>query len=122
MSKRDIETVCCLAAHFALKSAVNLSGPDGPLAPRCAADAMTLQRLGRRARRNAAKRWIHPANRNTREEIQPYLEECQRIHREAQALLHPYGLGREVIVHRDGLTIPGLPGNTLGGDDSGYGI
>jgi hypothetical protein len=115
MSKRQILDVCTLAAHLA-QSKLEYDGSSlqtvtyhAPDAAMCAADAMRLQKLGARARRNALKRWIPPDARDTREEIQPYLDECARIDREVKAVLSPYGLTR-VMVHRDGIMIEELPG------------
>lgn len=108
MSKREIQVVCELAAHLALKAAVNLSGPDGPLAPRCAADAMRLQRLAQNVRHKA-------------KDIQrmAWIIYLRGMTEKAEAVLKPYGLVG--ALSKRGIVIEGLPGNTGGGED-GYGI
>lgn len=116
MSKRDIETVCTLAAHLALKGndrTVEFP-PYGFGAGRCAADAMTLQRLAQNIRaRNKAL-----GNINTAREWAEYLEKMQP---KVDAVLKPYGLHADYTLG-DRLRILGLPGNTLGGEEGGVGI
>lgn len=110
MSKRDIETVCTLAAHLALSTGV---GPGNrSVALSAAADAMRLQRLGRRARNNAAKRWTPPDERGPEYEIGPYMDECARITGEVERLLSPYGLSpRDFSVGIAGVVFLTLPGD-----------
>lgn len=118
MSKRDIETVCCLAAHLAVKSQMLQGeglvtfGPALYRAPRCAADAMALQRLGRSAR-NLVKRGTGG---------QRAMDWVQRIVNDGNTVLKPYGLGCcfdfDEAPH---FFVVGLPGN--GNDPSdGFGV
>lgn len=109
MSKRDIFTVCELAAHLALKAPGRY-----PLVGAYASDAMALQRLGRNMRaKNKAL-----GNINTAREWAEYLEKMQL---KVDAVLKPYGLHADYTLG-DRLRILGLPGNTMGGDQDGFGI
>lgn len=116
MSKRDIETVCTLAAHLAQ---VNKPGSErnGLFcawdAPRCAADAMRLQQLGR-----SARNLLKSDADDQREMIW-----LQRISDQSREILLPYGLGAVVDYDTEPhYFIIGLPGNTGGGDQEGFGI
>lgn len=118
MSKRDILTVCELAAHLMVAGLPPGVTAPHHSAPRCAADAMALQRLGARC-----KRWA--VNRHIRKQYWDGLE-YRRIGAEAEKILRPYGLTAKPksypMNERPGcLMINGLPGNT-GGDESGFGI
>ena len=121
MSKRDIIAVCELAAHLAQNQRTYDTGigefteyvskPE-----KCAADAMRLQRLGRRARNNAAKRWLDPGLRETVPgyDVAPYLEECARIGGEVARVVSPYGWhARDFVVGLDGITFLCLPGDNV---------
>lgn len=117
MSKRDIETVCTLAAHLAYATFLALDDPTVSVkitrrAEDCAADAMRLQRLGRRARNNAAKRWQPPDQRGPEYDIGPYMDECARITGEVERVLSPYGLyPRDFSVGVMGVVFLTLPGD-----------
>lgn len=107
MSKREIIAVTTLAAHLAFKAE-----PGWGYASRCAADAMTLQRLGRRARNNGRKRWVPPPDRTPDYSPDEFLAECARIGGEVARVLSPYGLyPRDFVVGHDGLTILALQGD-----------
>lgn len=112
MSRRDIETVCTLAAHLAQRDTIQgtvMAGRDPSL---CAQDAMTLQRLGRRARNNGRKRWVPPPDRTPDYSPDEFLAECARIGGEVARVLSPYGLyPRDFVVGHDGLTILALQGD-----------
>lgn len=111
MSKRDIETVCTLAAHLALKDAETVSPHTDLSSPRAnagiyAQDAMTLQRLARNIR-NKAKHI----------ESVPWGTYLRVMCDKGEAVLKPYGLVGEFS--KDGITIIGLPSN---GDGDGFAI
>lgn len=110
MSRRDVETVATLAAHLATTH--KSSGKYAPKsAAECASDALALQKLGARARRNAAKRWIEPDARQAPGDITPYMHECARVSREVERVLAPYGLyPRDFTVGRMGVVFLTLPG------------
>lgn len=135
MSKRDIQTVCELAAHLALRDALSTPGhsptPCHIVAPMYASDAMRLQKLGARARRMYAKNadWRSRGVPNYRGWGPAQArEEDKRITEELLKVLNPYGLHATLV---DGyseredslcLFILGLPGNTLSGDQEGFGV
>jgi len=114
MSRREIVAVCELAAHLALRDAK--LAPLGPAtihnkAGQFAQDAMTLQRLGRRARRHIEKC-------DARQGIYWGASvEHERIERQGDQLLAPYGLTAKL--GNTGLCIIGLPSN---GDGEGFGV
>lgn len=112
MSKRDIQVVCELAAHLALKAPGRY-----PLVGAYASDAMALQRLGRSAR-NMYARLAKDFRGVT---IHNALAQTERIEAEGNTLLKPYGLSCHVEQERV-FVIDGLPGNTGGGDQDGFGI
>lgn len=124
MSKADIENVCTLAAHLAAvainktPNSPTLQEQTGRFGVNRARDAMKLQRLGRRAHRNA-ERYCSEQGYEDR-----YEPEKARIERQAAEILAPYGLTAQVTGDPRGycLKIMGLPGNTWGGDESGFGI
>lgn len=130
MSKRDIQTVCELAAHLmqvGLISGMQKRAIPGlleaPGAEKCAADAMRLQRLGRRARNNARKRWLPPGLRSTVPgyDVQPYLQECARIGGEVARVVSPYGWHpRDFVVGTDGITFLCLPGRNAAVFGTGF--
>jgi hypothetical protein len=111
MSRRDIETVCTLAAHLALHSTYAKLGDVATLGPRAAQDAMTLQRLSARARRCAGRLACGVYTQ------QQWEDEMQRLDRAVDEVLRPYGLDGRARDH--GLRIVGLPSN---GDGEGYAI
>lgn len=136
MSKRDILTVCMLAAHLAQRQHTVETGigcfEEYIRQPQqCAADAMALQRLGRSARnmyaRNAAWR-ASPLPDYHQWGPAKAREQDKRIREQAAVILRPYGLtcdlsdGSTATDSGPCLHILGLPGNTLGGDEAGYGI
>lgn len=126
MTKRAILDVCTLSAHLATQRALRFTfSPDLESglthissAAECAADAMALQRLGRSATNNAT-RLCNVPNYQERHDRQ-----AGSIHAKAQAILKPYGLTCTVGGDPRGynLFVIGLPGNTLGGDQDGFGI
>lgn len=122
MSKRDIIAVTTLAAHLAQRTATfsTMGKPDTVMrSPACAAtDAMALQRLGRSAANNATRLCNIPDYQERHDII------AGKLHAQAQAILKPYGLRCTVGGDPRGfcLFVVGLPGNTLGGDQDGYGI
>lgn len=77
--------------------------------PDSRADAMALQRLARNIR--------HKARDIQRMAWGIYL---RGMTEKAEAVLKPYGLVGELSAA--GITVLGLPGNTLGGDESGFGV
>lgn len=114
MSKHDITQVCTLAAHLATKHALNFTFDtnSGELtheswAVRAAADAMKLQRLGRRTR-NLFKKlegvWAF--------RLELGVLEKGRIEEAGNTLLNPYGLSCHVSGEYPGFYIKGLPANT----------
>ena len=113
MSKRDIETVCELSAHLALRDARTTPGhsptPCHISAPMYAKDAMTLQRLARNIR-NKAKHI----------ESVPWGTYLRVMCDKGEAVLKPYGLVGEFS--KDGITIIGLPSNGDWGDSAGFAI
>lgn len=113
MSKADIENVCTLAAHLVMHPHTPGNYPN---AAKATHDAMRLQRLGLRALRRAEK-WCNVPDY----EPEP---EGERIAKLAAEILAPYGLTAQVTGDPRGycLKIMGLPGNTWGGDESGFGI
>lgn len=130
MSKRDIIAVTTLAAHLARKGERTPEMYGEPSA-RFSADAMALQRLGRSARnmyaRNAAWR-ASPLPDYHQWGPAKAREQDKRIREQAAVILRPYGLtcdlsdGSTATDSGPCLHILGLPGNTLGGDEAGYGI
>lgn len=135
MSKRDIQTVCTLAAHLAQRQEHIVTGimeyEDYIKKPaECAADAMTLQRLGRRARNNEVKRcnvpgyyWEDAGDSRPSKDCK-YQAEFTRIALRVRELLKPYGLRASLGGDPRGccLHVLGLPGNTWGGKEEGFGI
>ena len=107
MSKRDIIAVCELAAHLALHSTYAALGDVATRGPRAAADAMRLQRLGRRTR-NLFKKldavWAY--------RLELGVQEKGRIEEAGNAVLQPYGLSCHVVGEYPGFYIRGLPANT----------
>jgi|SRR5579872_4688260 len=122
MSKRDIETVCTLAAHLALRDLDNaftagIATGEHMNASKAAQDAMTLQRLGR-STRNAVKRYAGRGN----EKLARAEWAFSNIKGRAEHVLSPYGLKatfRDDPVLGAGLVIIGLPSN---GDGEGFAI
>lgn len=116
MSKADIENVTQLAAHL---GAITARSHFAPQCTRGAAyAAMKLQRLGRRAIRNAERYCTIP-------NYEPYYNaECARILKAAAEILDKYDLVPKLSGEPRGycLKIKGLPGNTWGGDEAGFGI
>ena len=115
MSKADIENVTQLTAHLAMHPHTPGNYPN---AGKASADAMRLQRLGRRANRNA-ERYC------TITDYEPaYNAECARILKAAAEILDKYDLVPKLSGDPRGycLKIKGLPGNTWGGDEAGFGI
>lgn len=128
MSKRDILTVCTLAAHLALRDALTTPGhspvPCHDAAGNYAADAMRLQRLGRRARNNETKRCNLRDYYSEEDHGCKYNGEQARMSLLLRDILTPYGLKGYVGGDPRGycLHILGLPGNGMGGDQEGFGI
>lgn len=120
MSKADIENVTALAAHLSLTWATRhyFQRPKFMSASTAAQDAMKLQRLGRRATRNA-ERYCNITDYEPR-----YNQECTRILKAAAEILDTYDLVPKLSGDPRGycLKIKGLPGNTWGGDEAGFGI
>lgn len=122
MSKHEIQNVCRLTALLALHDVEPIPGEVAAqqfnMCGRYAADAMRLQKLGRRALRWAEKQCNIP-------DYNPAPEE-ERIMSQAGDLLNGYAPGLQVRLSGDPrgycLHIIGLPGNTLGGDEDGFGI
>lgn len=120
MSKRDIETVCTLAAHLAYVTAIHLDDPTWEVkitrpASECAADAMALQRLGRSAMRALDRYSDSEAGASpgayTGRELQ---ERWRQIEEDADEVLRPYGLTAHCHDHpfiAECLCIGGLPDN-----------
>lgn len=113
MSKRDIQTVAELAGHLAVRGTGVMFKP-----PKAAVDALKLQRLGRSASTNA----VHWCN-GTKDQAKCIAANVRYL-AQATEILKPYGLKAKVGGDPRGycLHILGLPGNTLGGDEEGYGI
>ena len=115
MSKRDIITVCTLAAHLAQRKRASLPDPEPgeiweeKLPPaRCAADAMKLQRLAQNLRGRCV--------RAGRTKWDVYLDNmCAKI----GAVLKPYGL--TAAVSGKGIRIEELPSNDASRAE-GFGI
>lgn len=128
MSKRDIQTVCTLAAHLAIEAKVlSLKDPSRfREASQCAADAMALQRLGRSAMNALDRLSASEAGRALHAYTQEDLEWAwQIVINKATEILSPYRLKaecRDEPFKPECLYILGLPGNTLGGEEDGYGI
>ena len=119
MSKQDIETVVQLAAHLSRITAKQMPELPGSFAARAArVAAMQLQKLGRRAHRLAER----DCN-GTLTEAQ-HEQELERILSAVAVQLKPYALSANITGDPRGycLKIMGLPGNTWGGDESGFGI
>lgn len=124
MSKQDIINLTSLAAHLsAIEMLMTREAPDEYMSRRfpahhIAADAMKLQRLGRSASNNATRLCNIP-NYQERHDIN-----AGRIHAQATEILKKYDLKCTVEGDPRGfcLFIQGLPGNTLGGDEAGYGV
>lgn len=129
MSRREIIVVCELAAHLAQRGpSVYHYSPPYKTPGDCAADAMALQRLGRRAIRNSdrladleiGKRHILPGGRIFGPD--DFGVEKDRIREEAAPIVAPYGLKAEIRdepFQAECLYIIGLPPN---GDGPGFGI
>lgn len=112
MSRREIVAVCELAAHLAQWPYLHRDIAAYQQPSQCAQDAMTLQRLGRRARNNGRKRWVPPPDRTPDYSPDEFLAECARIGGEVARVLSPYGLyPRDFVVGHDGLTILALQGD-----------
>lgn len=109
MSKRDVTVLCTLAAHLQ-RACVSWQSEDFDpdyTPAQCAADAMTLQRLGRRTR-NLFKKldtvWAY--------RLELGVQEKGRIEEAGNAVLRPYGLSCHVSGEYLGFYIKGLPANT----------
>lgn len=111
MSKRDVTVLCTLAAHLQ-RACVSWQSEDFDpdyTPAQCAADAMTLQRMAQNIRARAKN--MHRIRWGT------YLMNmCEK----AERVLKPYGLVG--VLSPTGIVIEGLPGNTGGGEEDGYGI
>lgn len=131
MSKQQIMDVCTLAAHLAQRQPLRVNLGELPATAlfdfsgnRCASDAMRLQKLGRRARNNETKRCNVPDYYSEENHGCKYNGEQARMSALLREILAPYRLKGSVGGDPRGycLHILGLPGNTLGGDEDGFGI
>lgn len=118
MSKQDILNVSTLTAHL-MARVEHSSERFIRTAASVAQDAMALQKLGRRANKLAER----ACSDSSYSEEKQAAEEA-RIASKVDNILRPYGLTAKISSDPRGycLKIQGLPGNTWGGDEEGFGI